>query len=403
MLRRLRYQLFAQTLRFPIPHFRRTSQGEVIAMITSEVEPLGGFIGDAVAQPAFQGGTLLTILVFMFAQDIVLGLAAVALYPLQMYLIPKLQRQVNALSKQRVRTVRRLAERIGEGIAGIEEIHANDTAERHRADFARWVGTIYDIRLEIYRKKFFIKFLNNFIAQLTPFFFYSIGGYLVIKGELTFGALVAVLSAYKDLSSPWKELLDWYQQKEDTRVKYDQLVEQFRPAGMLAEDLQQPVSGPVPRLSGAVVATNVTLEDEVGVKTVDQASFHFDIGQRVALVGGPGSGIDDARPAAGPPAAADRRDDLHRRDAMATMPEAVTGRRLAYVGNHVPLINGTIRDNLFYGLYNREVDPAEPPGDRTGRRERPTSSRRSSPAIPRAGSTATGSTTPPTTSPDRRI
>ena len=244
MLRRLRYQLFSHVLRFPIPHFRRTSQGEVIAMITSEVEPLGGFIGDAFAQPAFQGGTLLTILIFMFAQDVVLGIAAVALYPLQVYLIPKLQRQVNALAKERVRTVRRLADKIGETVSAIEEVHANDTSELHRADFSRWVGTIYGIRLKIYRKKFFIKFLNNFIAQLTPFFFYSIGGYLVITGRLTFGALVAVLSAYKDLSSPWKELLDWYQQKEDARVKYDQLVEQFRPTGILPEKLQIPAESP---------------------------------------------------------------------------------------------------------------------------------------------------------------
>jgi len=202
MLRRLRYQLFSQALRFPVPHFRRTSQGEIIAMITAEVEPLGGFIGDVIAQPAFQGGTLLTILGFMFAQDVALGLAAVALYPVQVWLIPKLQRQVNALAKERVRAVRRLAERIGETVTGIEEIHGNDTAEYHRADFARWAGIIYEIRLLIYRKKFLIKFLNNFIAQLTPFFFFSIGGYFVIKGDLTFGALVAVLSAYKDLSSP---------------------------------------------------------------------------------------------------------------------------------------------------------------------------------------------------------
>jgi putative ABC transport system ATP-binding protein len=359
MLRRLRYQLFSHALRFPIPHFRRTSQGEVIAMITSEVEPLGGFIGDAVAQPAFQGGTLLTILVFMFAQDVVLGIAAVALYPLQVYLIPKLQRQVNALSKERVRTVRRLAERIGDTVSGIEEVHANDTSELHRADFSRWVGTIYGIRLKIYRKKFFIKFLNNFIAQLTPFFFYSIGGYLVIKGSLTFGALVAVLSAYKDLSSPWKELLDWYQQKEDTRVKYDQLVEQFRPAGMLPEELQTPAESPIPRLSGTVAATNLTLEDEAGVKTVDSANFRFEITERVALVGGAGSGNDDVarllarlvQPTAGLICIGEH--DL------ATLPESVTGRRLGYVGSHVALIAGTIRDNLHYGLKHRPVTPSD--------------------------------------------
>jgi hypothetical protein len=65
-------------------------------------------------------------------------------------------------------------------------------------------------RVDIYKRKFFVKFLNNFLAQVTPFFFYSVGGYFVIQGELTLGALVAVLGAYKDILDPWKELLQWY-------------------------------------------------------------------------------------------------------------------------------------------------------------------------------------------------
>ena len=43
-----------------------------------------------------------------------LGLAAVALYPPQVYLIPKLQRKINALSKERVQTARALSDRIGD-------------------------------------------------------------------------------------------------------------------------------------------------------------------------------------------------------------------------------------------------------------------------------------------------
>ncbi|HSO42186.1 MAG TPA: ABC transporter ATP-binding protein, partial [Rhodospirillales bacterium] len=173
MLRRLRYQMFARVLRFPVPHFRRTSQGELIAMITAEAEPVGGFVGDSVAVPAFEGRTLITSIAFMMVQDPILGLAAMALYPVQMYVIPQLQRQVNALSKQRVRTVRKLSERIGEIVTGIEEVHANGTAEWERANISDWLGKIYWIRYDIYRKKFFIKFLNTFLGQLTPFFFYS--------------------------------------------------------------------------------------------------------------------------------------------------------------------------------------------------------------------------------------
>ncbi|NIO41991.1 MAG: hypothetical protein GTO41_18585, partial [Burkholderiales bacterium] len=67
------------------------------------------------------------------------------------------------------------------------------------------------------------------------------------KGELTFGALVAVLAAYKDISGPWKELLKFYQIKEDARIKYDLLLETFEPPGLLEERMQtyEPEEAPV--------------------------------------------------------------------------------------------------------------------------------------------------------------
>ena len=227
MLRRLRYQLFERVLRFPLLHFRKQSQGEVVSMITAEAEPLGGYVGDAVALPAFQGGTLLTILLFMFVQEPVLGAAAIALYPLQAYVIPRLQRRVNALAKQRVAKVRRLSERIGEVVTGIQEVHAHDTSRLELADFSERMGDIYGIRLQIYRRKFFIKFLNNFIDKLTPFFFFSIGGYLVIKGELTFGALVAVLAAYKDISGPNRLAGTWAMRSHYRRSREERCLPSF--------------------------------------------------------------------------------------------------------------------------------------------------------------------------------
>ena len=151
MLRRFRYQLYMRLLRFPLTHFHKTSSAQIIPMVTAESESLGGFIGDALALPAFQGGTLLTIIVFMFIQDPVLGLAAVALYPFQGYIIPKLQRKVNQLNKQRVRTQRIVADRIQESAAGIVEIHTNNTVKLQLTDFAALLGRIYDIRFEVYQ------------------------------------------------------------------------------------------------------------------------------------------------------------------------------------------------------------------------------------------------------------
>ncbi len=369
MLMRFRFELYSRILRFPLPHFKRTSQGEIIPMITAETEPLGGFIGDAFALPAFQGGLLLTYLFFIFQQDLFLGLAAIALYPPQLWLIPKLQRKVNALAKRRVQEVRGLADRVGESISGINEIHAHDTSRLERADTSRRLGSIFAIRLELFKRKFFIKFLNNFLAQLTPFFFYSIGGYFVIQGELSLGALVAVLAAYKDISPPWKELLKYYQTKEDIRVKYEQIIEQFQPENMFAESLQLAPEKVQP-LRGDLMGSNLVYTEDGTIKPVDGASFAIAVNDKVSAVGSTGSGKDElskliARlivPTSG-------RISLDGED-LVDLPEAVLGRRQSYVDSGAHIFTGTIQENLVYGLKHEPLVAAEYDGQEKKDRQR---------------------------------
>ena len=118
------------------------------------------------------------------------------------------------------------------------EIHAHDTSNYERADIVDRLARIYDIRFELYQRKFAVKGLNNFLAQVTPFTFYLLGGLLAFAGKVDLGIIVAVINAYKDLPGPVKELIDWDQQRQDVQIKYEQVVEQFEPDGMLAPELQ---------------------------------------------------------------------------------------------------------------------------------------------------------------------
>jgi putative ABC transport system ATP-binding protein len=359
MLRRLRFELYHRLLRFPVGHFKKVNPGELIPMVTSEVEQLGGFIGDAFVLPIFQGGQLVTTIFFMFIQDPVLGAAAVALYPIQGYLIPKLQRKVNQLGKLRVRQIRQVADRIGESASGIAEIHANDAVRLQLARFTQMMGRIYDIRFEVYQRKFFVKFLNNFLGQLTPFFFYAIGGYLVIRGSLSFGALVAVLGAYKDLGGPWNELLTFYQLKETARITYDQVVEQFNPEGLIDPRLQLDPPDTVPHLSGEVSASNLSLVEDERIRLLDNVNFSFPASAKVAIIGQSNSGKHElalllarlAEPNSG-------RITIGGID-LATAHNAIVGRRLGYSGLTPHVFAGSLQDNLFFGLKNRPVRPRQ--------------------------------------------
>ncbi|NBB71488.1 MAG: ABC transporter ATP-binding protein [Alphaproteobacteria bacterium] len=361
MLRRLRYELYHRILRFPPSHFRVVSQGQLVQMVNAEVEPLGGFIGDAYAVPAYQGGMLLTILAFMFVQNPFMGLAAVVLYPLQIAVIPPLQRQVNELGKQRVRQVRVLAERIGESASGVDDIRANDATAYERARFADELGRVFFIRLGIYRKKFFIKFLNNFLSQLAPFLFYSIGGYLVLQGQLTIGAILAIVAAHEKLTSPWKELLTYYQMMWDSQIKYEQVVNQFDPPALRPRHAQEAPPPADLELTGRLAASGLYVGEDEAEGGLKGARFALDLPAHVALLGGHAGGHSELlRAMVGLAPVQSGSLTINDRE-ITKLPESVTGRRFAYVGNPAHVFAGSLRHNLVYGL-KHHPRPAEEGG-----------------------------------------
>ncbi len=213
ILRRLRLNIFRAWY-----HARRHhDRSELIPIVAQEVEPIGGFASEIISLPVFQGGTFLTIVIFMFIQDPILGASALSLLPVQLYLIPKLQKRLNRLVRNRMTQIRDLSSKLGD--ISYEKGHQRGGIRATSQSFK----DLQLLRHRIYRTKFLMKALNNFLTSLTPFLFYAIGGYLVIAGQLSLGALVAVLAAYKDFSSPLRELFRYYQSAEDVRVRFKEI------------------------------------------------------------------------------------------------------------------------------------------------------------------------------------
>lgn len=348
MLRRLRYILFRQSLLFRMQRLRSVKPGEVIQATVGEIEPLGGFIGEVVSTPLFQGGLLCVYVSFIFIQDWALGLAAISLYPLQAWFIPKLQAKVIKLNRARALNTRKLADSIGQTISLIPEVHTNDTARWHMAQVS---GRLYEntvIRIELFKRKFTIKFINNFLNNLTPFFFYSIGGYLVIIGDLDFGSLVAVLAAYKDVAAPWKEVLNYVQRWSDFNSRYQFVVENFSgddvlpPTRIFAEgDDAAPLAGPL-------VFSDV--EGGPGTGGLSVPRLQIPLGTMVAVAGGAGGGREAfLKLSAGLQAPAAGHVTFAGKELIdCSMPQI--GSTAAYVGSEPGVITRSMRENLLYGL-----------------------------------------------------
>ena len=353
LLRRLRYDLVERLLRFPIKEFRTLSSGQIVSMVSAETSPLGFFMAEAFTVPAVATGTLGTILLFMFIQDWMMGLAAIALYPIQIYLVPRIQNRVNDLQRRESLAVRGISDRVGQLVAGAAEIHGHDTAQLELARITHRLGGIFEIRVQIGTRRYLVNILNQFFSQLTPFFFFSIGGYLAIKGEITIGALVAVLAAYKDMYAPWKDMIDYYQKAEDSRVKYDQLREYFAPPHLMDRTV---IAGD-PQIhdiaNAPLAALNVVVEADEGVKTIDGASLILQLPIHAAVVGGSGASREElARLLARQVYPRSGQIKIGDEDFTA-LPDSVIGRRIGYVGPDTFLGSGSMYDALIYPLLHR--------------------------------------------------
>ncbi|MDH4438798.1 MAG: ABC transporter transmembrane domain-containing protein [Rhizobium sp.] len=359
LLRRIRFQLIDRVLRFPPIYFKRTKSSEVATMIKDEVEPLGGYAGDAFVVPAMLGGQIVAALGFILAQSLWLGMIAVFMAMLQLGIVPRMRRRLIRLGRERQLTARRLAGRVGEMVDGISTIHAYDTSNYERADMAHRLGAIFAIRYDLYQWKFMVKFINNFLAQVTPFLFYSIGGYLTLKGSLDVGQLVAVINAYKDLPGPLKDLIDWDQGRQDVQVKFEQVVEQFQSDAILSEDIQKVSVGLPPALPGAIAITDLTVHDDGGGRLVHDVSLDLGPREVVAFLDVNGTGavaVAEAlgravRPASGRISVGDTN--------IFDLPESVSGRRISYVSAETYFFHGSLRDNLLYGLKHAQLRPFE--------------------------------------------
>lgn len=371
LLRRIRFELVDRILRLPPARFKHLKAGEVSSMVKDEIEPIGGFASDAFTQPALLGGQAITALVFIFVQHFWLGTVAFVMAVIQVAIIPRMRRRLIRLGRERQLTARELAGRVAEIVDGIQSIHSYDTTNYERADIASRLGRIFRIRYDIYQWKFMVKFLNSFIAQLTPFFFYLIGGYFTIRGTLDVGQLVAVIAAYKELPGPMKELIDWDLARQDMQVKYEQVVGQFEADDLIDPRLHalDPVvpEGPFSPL----VLQGLTVNSDLGAAVLTNVSLEVHQGDTIAIVGGSADGAPVlgevlggiVRPSFG-------RFALGRHETIG-LPEGLTGRMLSYAGPAGYFFASSIFDNVIYGLKRRpaddDVEGGEPDTVRYGR------------------------------------
>ncbi len=183
--------------------------GTHAAMVVSEAEPIGGFVGMAISEPLLQIGILASVIGYMtFLEPWALALSLGFLVP-QMLFVPLMQGAINRRAAERVTTLRHVGgDIVSRGVPQEEGI------ER-----------VFELNMGIYKIKFSMNLAMNFMYHAAVAIALGVGGLLVVDHKLQLGTVVAVVSGLGKLNDPWGDLVNWFRELSVDSVKYRLFVE----------------------------------------------------------------------------------------------------------------------------------------------------------------------------------
>ncbi len=193
---------------------RRLESGAVVSMVASEAEDVGGFVGDAISLPLLQGGTVIAITGYLLWLQPLIASFAVIVYLPQIFAVPPVQHTINRLARLYARQVRRLGDLVVETAAG------GAAGAALAEPFARTATFAFDTRVRIYRRKFFLTAIGNFLDAMGPLAILMIGGWMVIHRGIDVGTIVVFISGFQKIAGPWDELVNFYRAASNAQTKY---------------------------------------------------------------------------------------------------------------------------------------------------------------------------------------
>jgi ABC-type multidrug transport system fused ATPase/permease subunit len=194
--------------------------GVEVAMVLSEADPIGGFVGISVSEPLLQGGVLLSIIGYMTWLEPWMAILSVAYLVPQLLFVPPLQRMINRRAQKRIGILRTVS------VEMIDNGHATRPAMAH-------IEQVFRLNMGIFKIKFSQNFLMNVTYHTAVATALGFGGYFAATGRIEVGSVVAIVAGLGRLNDPWGDLVNWWREISVVSVKYRlfvQVVNRLDPA-----------------------------------------------------------------------------------------------------------------------------------------------------------------------------
>ncbi|MFN0126876.1 MAG: NHLP family bacteriocin export ABC transporter peptidase/permease/ATPase subunit [Verrucomicrobiales bacterium] len=343
-------RFFRHVLHLPVEFFSQRFGGEIGSRVAIN-DKVAKVLSEQVATLLLQMVTCVFFAILMFQYDWLLALIAIAFGLVNVV-------AMRLISRKRVDTSRRLLQErgklMGTSMGGLQMIETLKATGGEAEFFSRWAG----YQAKALKAKQQLGLFSQMIGVLPPLLTAAttvgvlvVGGLRVIDGHLTMGMLVAFQTIVASFNRPIGDFVTFGGQLQELQGDMNRLddVTRYQPDEMYAraELPRPPEFKDVVKLTGRLEIRNLSFGySPLERPLIEDFNLIIEPGQRVALVGGSGSGKSTvAKIVAGlykPWTGEILFDGIPREQ----VPPDLLNNSIGMVDQEIFLFQGTVRDNL---------------------------------------------------------
>ncbi|REK75875.1 ABC transporter ATP-binding protein [Paenibacillus paeoniae] len=341
----IRERLWSKLLRLPVPYYDNKSSGETISRLTNDTAILKSLITEHIT--GFFTGILSVIgaLAILFYMNWQMTLVMLVVFPVAALIMFPIGSRMYKISKETQEETARFTSVINRVVSEIRLVKASGSEPMEYEHGRTGVMNLFRFGLKEAKMQALIAPVISFIILLLLVGLIGFGGVQVSSGAITAGELVAFIMYLFQIMLPLTQISQFFTQFQKAMGATDSIIaimgaeEENQDSGSEAEHIRKTVS--LERVSFAYKPEEPILQD---------VSMKIEAGKVTAIVGPSGSGkttlFSLLERFYSPSAGSIRIGEQDLSDVKLRSWRS----KIGYVSQESPIIAGSIRDNLSYGL-----------------------------------------------------
>ena len=353
----LRTALYRRFHEIPFASFTKLQSGEAVSHVLNDVQGVGDAVSGTLADIAQNTVVLMAAIAFMIFLEWRLALVAFAMMPLLILRTRRVGQKRKAIKRQAQARTSQLTGVVTEtlSISGALLVRSFDTTETEVRRFRQHAEELRRLALaQALVGRWFRMMLRSF-ESLAPAIVFAFGGWLIVRGQVPLGTVVALATLMKRVYGPASDLAGVH---VDLMTSYAYFERVFA----VLDRTQPPRETTTPvrlgRVAGTLEFRNVCFQydDESGA-ALSGVDVTIEAGTTVGIVGSSGAGKTTLGALImrlyDPTEGAVLLDGTDLREVSLSSLRA----NIAVVTQETFLLHGTVLDNLRYG--NPDASPAQ--------------------------------------------